>query len=299
MDLAHIDNEKKDYYYYPNNNTKIEVIFRTREDGKMEKVTRIYNLAGYSSSVAEKIRERQTWDKFGQSANNPNNKSVTSFGDDVEMEILINYKKKSPSQKEKDIQNMHNKEINKVFYFEQNHNVNPESKKTKTEAIKTEEKKIEVIKTEDENNLEIKPKKSLVKCRHCGDSSHWSIKCPTQQNKLKEIDTKEKNHKKEEYEKQKSEKNYDKSREQSSVVGLKVSDLDESLSEGELKDYFHQFGTIINFFMIKNKKNHQFNGTVYVTYKTQEENNNAMTNIKRKPLNYMIPTVEEAKKREY
>ena len=50
---------------------------------------------------------------------------------------------------------------------------------------------------------------------------------------------------------------------------------------------------------IKNKKNHQFNGTVYVTYKTQEENNNAMTNIKRKPLNYMIPTVEEAKKREY
>jgi len=95
MDLAHIDHEKRDYYYYPNQNTKVEVIFRTRDDGKMEKVTRTYYLAEYLAPIAEKVRERQNWAKFGQASNNVNNKSVTSYGDEVEMEILITKPKKT------------------------------------------------------------------------------------------------------------------------------------------------------------------------------------------------------------
>jgi hypothetical protein len=297
MDLAHIDNEKKDYYYYPNQNTKIEVIFRTREDGKMEKVTRTYHLAEYSETVAQKIKERQSWSKFGQAANNPNNKSITSFGDDVEFEFLINYQKKQSSEEIDKSKSL--KEINKIFYIESYYNVKiPEI----SEIQKQMQNKMEY----GDNIIELKPKKSLVNCRHCGDSSHWSIKCPLQKNRLDEIEKQnqekydsQKKQKQEEYEKQKQEKFNERKKDQSSLVGLKVSDLDESSSEGELKNYFHQFGNIINFFMIRNKKNHKFNGTVYVTYATQQENDDAMNNIKRRALNYIIPSVELAKQKEY
>ena len=47
--------------------------------------------------------------------------------------------------------------------------------------------------------------------------------------------------------------------------------------------------------MLKSKKTNIFNGIVFITYSTQEENDNALIDIKRKALNYLIPTVEYAK----
>ena len=49
--------------------------------------------------------------------------------------------------------------------------------------------------------------------------------------------------------------------------------------------------------MVRNK-NRKFGGTIYITYLTPEENNNALINIRKKPLNYLIPTVELAKPKE-
>ena len=329
MDLAHIDHEKRDYYYYPNQNTKVEVIFRTRDDGKMEKVTRTYCLAEYLAPIAEKVRERQNWAKFGLAANNVNNKSVTSYGDEVEMEILITKPKKTGKEQKKtetetetepipefqyqyQIQNM--KEINKVFYIDTikkeqaitAKETTPEQKENINETIK------ENSNDDNDNETLIKPKKSLVKCRHCGDSSHWSIKCPLQQKKLEDQKKEESKQKNNDVEQHRQYKNNEKHSERTkdhhhhnhqpgiALTGLKVSELDESLTEGELKAHFNQFGNIINFFMIRNKKNHKFNGIVYITYSTQKENDDALINIKRKPLNYIIPSVESAPgRREY
>ncbi len=187
MDLAHIDHEKKDYYYYPNQNTKVEVIFRTREDGKIEKVTRTYYLSIYPPSLAEKVRDRQNWSKFGQAANNTNNKSVTSFGDEVEMEILIQQPKKKKSLQEQQPQDPSYKEINKVFYIDKT--VQTEKKVNNEEVVKEEHTPTKVVEQPNDTDV-IKPRKSLVKCRHCGDSSHWSIKCPIQQKKLEDIEAK-------------------------------------------------------------------------------------------------------------
>jgi hypothetical protein len=302
LDLAHIDSDKKNYYYYANQNTKIEVIFRTRDDGKMEKVTRTYHLAEYSTIAAQRVRERQSWAKFGQAANNPNNNSVTSFGDNVELEILINYNtgNNSTSSIQYPI-SQPLREINKIFYIDSNYDLTFEKNKSYTEFEFNEQPKNETNEqpknetNEFKNINEIKPKKSLVKCRHCGDSSHWSIKCPLQQKKLEEPEPK----KKEDFDKHYKNKNNEQRKEQSGLTGVKVSDIDESLTEEELKSYFYQFGNIINFYMIRNKKNNRFNGTVYVTYSTKEENDNALINIKKKALNYMIPTVEPAKQRDY
>ena len=296
LDLAHIDSDKKNYYYYANQNTKIEVIFRTRDDGKMEKVTRTYHLAEYSTIAAQRVRERQSWAKFGQAANNPNNNSVTSFGDNVELEILINYNtgNNSTSSIQYPI-SQPLKEINKIFYIDSNYDLTFEKNKSYSEFEFNEQPKNETNEFKNVNVNEIKPKKSLVKCRHCGDSSHWSIKCPLQQKNLEEEEPK----KKEDYDKHYKNKNNEQRKEQSGLAGVKVSDIDESLTEEELKPYFYQFGNIINFYMIRNKKNHRFNGTVYVTYSTKEENDNALINIKKRALNYMIPTVEPAKQRDY
>jgi hypothetical protein len=167
---------------------------------------------------------------------------------------------------------------------------------------------------DNDNETLIKPKKSFVKCRHCGDSSHWSIKCPLQQKKLEDQKKEENKHKNNDGEQHRQYKNNDRTTDRNTdrvkdhhnqqpglvLTGLKVSELDESLTEGEMKAHFNQFGHIINFFMIRNKKNHKFNGTVYITYSTQKENDDALINIKRKPLNYIIPSVELASgRREY
>jgi ribosomal protein L44E len=142
-----------------------------------------------------------------------------------------------------------------------------------------------------------KLKKSIVNCRYCGKNTHWSINCPTKVNTEKE---KSDNHNRRNQDRnqdgyKRKDENKERHSDKPSITGLKISDLDDSLSESEIRDHFDQFGKIINLFMLKSKKTNTFNGFFFITYSTQEENDNALVDIKRIALNYLIPTVEYAK----
>lgn len=84
-----LDTDFKDYYYYPSNETKIEIRYRKTERG-LEKIRKVFKLEYYPASIARKINERQKWEKFG--AAKDQSESVTSIGDDVEFELNPNLK---------------------------------------------------------------------------------------------------------------------------------------------------------------------------------------------------------------
>jgi hypothetical protein len=278
------DNLKRDYYYYSDVNTKIEVRYKKNENGNDEKITKTYLIENYPSDICNKIKERQKWAKFGQAVNE-NNKSLSNFTDSVDFDINPSlthfyYKKNNENG------NNENCNINKKFYIDNDSNQLKSSLDLDLDSIKP------------VNIFENPNKKSLVNCRYCGENTHWSIQCPSKKEE-KEIKEKKEKEENEAIEKQKYiEKEKEKYEKRKSNIGLKISDLDESLNESEIRYHFEQFGTIINFYMVRNKKNRKFNGTVYITYLTPEENNNALINIRTKHLNYLIPSVELAKPKE-
>jgi hypothetical protein len=282
------DNLKRDYYYYSDVNTKIEVRYRKNENGNDEKITKTYLIENYPSDICNKIKERQKWAKFGQAVNE-NNKSLSNFTDTVEFEINTSlthfyYKK-----------NNENININNTRYYIDSEQSSSSSFSTSSSNSFNMNKPKN---NDDELNIFDTKKKSLVNCRYCGENTHWSIQCPSKKEE-KEIKEKKEKEENEAMEKQKYiEKEKEKYEKRKSNIGLKISDLDESLTESEIRYHFEQFGTIINFFMVRNKKNRKFNGSVYITYLTPEENNNALINIRTKHLNYLIPSVELAKPKE-
>jgi hypothetical protein len=268
-----------DHYYYPDEHTKIEVRFIKNGD-EIQKSTKTYYLKNYKASVASKIRERLSWNKFGD-AINANNKESTKFCDEVFIEVTATgLKKKSDFKIQLPPCIPEGLEINKIYYFTEDENSNKTENKNK---ITDSEMMIEDPKKE--------IKKAIVNCRHCGKNTHWSIQCPIILLKKQEEEQKKIENEKEERDKQYREKR----KEEDSIIGLKVSELDVNMSDSELRTHFEQFGKIINFYMIKNKKTNKFMGFGYITYSTQQENDNALINITKKPINYVIPSVEMAK----
>ncbi len=268
-----------DHYYYPDENTKIEIRFIKNGD-EIQKSTKTFYLKNYKASDASKIRERLNWNKFGDAINS-NNKELTKFCDEVFIEVTgtglkkkTDFKIKLPSCIPEGL------EINKIYYFTEDEKSNESEEKNKIidSEIIIEDPKKEI-------------KKAIVNCRHCGKNTHWSIQCPIILLKKQEEEQKKIEKEKEERDKQYREKR----KEEDSIIGLKVSELDVNMSDSELRTHFEQFGKIINFYMIKNKKTNKFMGFGYITYSTQEENDNALINITKKPINYVIPSVEMAK----
>jgi len=143
-------------------------------------------------------------------------------------------------------------------------------------------------------------KKKLVSCRHCGSGDHWSMDCHiSKQNKEKE--------KEKEREVMKINKKYDgdgdgnKNRNRNNdyepkLKGLKITELDPSLSNNEIKDALAKFGSIVYYNNVV-KENRDPNSLVYVTYSTQEENDYAYENIKKRAIGYTFPSVEYAKQK--
>lgn len=271
-----------DHYYYPDEHTKIEIRFVKNGDD-IQKCTKTFYLQNYKSSVASKIRERLTWNKFGDAVNS-NNNQLSKFCDEVFIEITAKgLKKKTDLKTPQSSCIPESFELNKKYYFTEEQNILNENKKEKENVIDSE------TNISGDSRKEIK--KTVVNCRHCGKNTHWSIQCPIIIVKKKEEEKKKMEEEKEEKDKQYREKR----KEEESIIGLKVSELDVNMSDSEIRNHFEQFGKIINFYMIKNKKTNKFMGFGYITYSTQDENNNALINITKKPINYVIPSVEMAK----
>lgn len=275
--MTEIDNNHIDHYYYPDEHTKIEIRFVKNGD-EIQKTTRTYYLKNYKASVANKIRERLNWNKFG-SALNPNNKQLSKFCDEVFIEVTATgLKKKSDIKKELPSRIPEGYELNKIYYFTEDGNNDETENKINDSEMIIEDHKKEV-------------KKAVVNCRHCGKNTHWSVQCP-----IIIVKKQEEEQKKIEKEKEERDKHYrEKRKEEESIIGLKVSELDVNMTDSDIRYHFEQFGKIINFYMIKNKKTNKFMGFGYITYSTQEENDNALINIPKKPINYVIPSVEIAK----
>lgn len=311
-DLTPDDNEMKCFYYYSDSNTKVEIryIKETRIDLEgnetvtMKRLTNTFFVKSYPSHIAEKIKDRLKWEKFGAISN----EKITYFGEEVEIEINPEIKKflkkNSGPRKTAD-----GHIINQKYYFE-----DPSIKENRiVEQIPVNIEKsqtVEEIKTGSNNVLEIGNKnnqvnkvydeieseniktikKKLIGCRHCGSSEHWSIKCPIIVVKRDE----EERIKQEQIEQEKQNKYLEEKKYRDGLQPLKVSEFDYNLSENEIRDYLNQFGKIINIFFMKNKKTRDFMGIVFVTYSTNEENQYALLNIPRKAIGYTLPNVEIA-----
>jgi len=300
-DLTPDDAEMKSFYYYSDSNTKVEIryIKETRIDLEgnekvtIKRLTNTFIVKSYPSHIAEKIRERSKWAKFGAVSN----EKITYLGEEVEIEINPDIKKflkkKNGPRKTED-----GHIINQKYYFEdsaikENRIVDQTPINTSINtSINTENKEIEnndkLDKEDIENTKSIK--KKLIGCRHCGSSEHWSIKCPITAFKRDE----EERIKQDKLEQEKQKNYLEEKKHRDGLQGLKVSEFDSDLTENEIRDYLNQFGKIINIFFMKNKRTREFSGMVFVTYSTNEENEFAMNNIHKKALGYTFPNVEKA-----
>ena len=318
-----IDTDYKDYYYFPSNQTKIEIRYRKTEQG-LERIRKVFSLEYYPSSIAKKIKERQQWQKFGLALDST--ESVTSFAEEVFIELTPNLKfvKRNDTMHPliapliKPPNNLPNNcVLNTKYYIENSdNNITPEiiseisknytnpnnseliqntQPEIKQEDIKKQEVKQE-IKREIQIQSDKDTKKSIVNCRHCGSSEHWSIKCP-----MLEYDRKQKEQAEEEQKKQEEQKRQEEiikvRQEKDSLIGIKISDFDADFTEHELREHFKQFGNIHHFYNVKNKNTGKPSGTIYITYATQEENDRALIEIPRKNIGYVFPHVEKAKPR--
>lgn len=298
--LNNSNNKKdyRDYYYYYDDNTKIDVKFYDNGDNKVRKIESTYIIEEHPESVAVKIKERMKWSKFGDAMNSNLQEGITKSGDEVFIEFNPDLKRtffhESPPRKtssEKvyydDITNAfcnpntQSSDILKLYnhYFKDN-NSNNGNNNSKTE-------------NKVENKVEFKPevKKSIIKCRHCGSYEHWSVNCPIQVEKQKEIDDKKEEEKQREYQLQKELE----LKNRAELCGLKLIELPTDLLDYEIRDHLSKFGRITYFFYVKHKKSKKFTGNVYVTYSSKKENEDAFENIPKKPLGYIFPTVEYSK----
>uniref|UniRef100_A0A6C0E8X8 RRM domain-containing protein n=1 Tax=viral metagenome TaxID=1070528 RepID=A0A6C0E8X8_9ZZZZ len=242
----------RDYYYYPHDGIKIEV-HHVNIDGVFYKVTREYIVQKYSKSIADKIRERQKWKKFGDDDDHH-----ATIGDEVFFEFNPNLMKvhfKDPKEYE-------------YYYFDEmplkNNNIE-------------EEILIEKEKTKD---MFGSSKKSTLKCRLCG-GPHWSIKC--NQNKKNtsrnDVDIKS-DYKKTEFKPKRE------------VSPIKVDDLDKTVSGDDVRYYLEEYGAIKNFHLVKDKRTGESAGYCFVTYYNQEDAEYALKNISKKPIGYAYPSCE-------
>lgn len=282
-------NDNKNYYYYESDNIKIDVKFG-KEDGCIKKTESLYEIKSYPSDVASKIKERMAWKKFGMAVNDKKNEH-NNIADEVSFEISPDLNYYYYATPEKPIQ-----ELNKKVYYD--------SVASSSSISSSSSKPLSLFdtntNTNTNKNMNDVEKKYIVSCRYCGSGDHWSIKCS--QKHLRQSDNdkdRDKDNKDDEY---KDRKDRYKPRDDNNgikVLGLKLTDLDSSLSDSEIKYYLSQFGSIIHYYNVKGKKQTSLNELVYVTFSTKEENDNAYQKIPRKNLGYTFPSVEYAKPRNY
>ena len=315
-----VDTDYKDYYYYPSNERKIEVRYRKTELG-LEKIRKVFRLESYPASIAKKIKERQQWEKFGLAKDS--SESVTSKAEEVFIELTpgLKFVKRNDTMdpliaplitSHNNLPN--NYVLNTKYYMENSDNnitpeiiseisknytnPNKENKENKEDNSQATQITQPDVKQEIKQEIQLDKdnKKSIVNCRHCNSSEHWSIKCPMLEFERRQKEEMEEVQKKQE--EQKRQDDFIKARkEKDNLIGIKVSDFDTDFSEQQLKDHFKQFGNIHHFYNVKNKKTGKPSGTIYITYATQEENDRALIEIPRKNMGYIFPCVEIAKPR--
>jgi hypothetical protein len=289
-----LNNHKyRDYYYYYDDNTKIDVKFYDNGDNKIRKIESTYIIEEFPESVAAKIKERMKWAKFGDAMNSNLQEGITKSGDEVFLEFNPDLKKtffhKSEPRKTSN-EKVYYDDITKAF---SDPNIQSNDILKLYHQYFKDDKKDNKKDNKIENKVEIKHevKKSIIRCRHCGSYEHWSVGCPIQVEKQKEIDDKKEEEKQKEYELQKELE----LKNRAELCGLKIVELPTDLLDYEIRDHLSKFGRITYFFYVKHKKSKKFTGNVYVTYSSKKENEDAFENIPKKPLGYIFPTVEYSK----
>jgi hypothetical protein len=268
--------DNKNYYYYESDNIKVDIKFE-KEDESIKKTQSIYEIKSYPSDVASKIKERMSWKKFGMAVNDKKNEH-NNTADDVNFDISPDLKYYYYKTTEKPTQ-----ELNKKIYYDSISSTLFTSKPLSLFDTNTTENDVE--------------KKYIVSCRYCGSGDHWSIKCPQKHLRQSDNDNQNDNNNRD-----RDRKDRYKPRDDNNgvkILGLKLTDIDPSLSDGDIKYYLSQFGSIIHYYNVKGKKQKSLNELVYVTFSTKEENDNAHEKIPRKNLGYTMPSVEYAKPRNY
>ncbi len=268
----------RSYYYYEKEDIKVDVNFHQEEDETVKRTTSKFLLRTYPADIAEKVRERLTWKKFGQ----PPDDKITRVSDEVFFEInpaLKNYYfKKQPE----------NPNLNKKIYYE-----NPLSKHlfSKTNTKKEEDEPL----TYSTPDFVCAPKKSVVNCRHCGSPDHWSVKCAKlisiKEDKHDDKDGRDNRDNRDGKHSQDKDKRDFKS---NKLPGLKLYDVDPTLSDNDIKAHLSKYGRLVNFYNVKNSK-YEANSIIYISFSTQEENDNALEKIKTEAIGYTYAHVEVAK----
>jgi hypothetical protein len=269
----------RSYYYYQNDETKIDVQFKKKDDSTYERTESTYYVKQYPSVVAENVRDRLTWGKFGKGLDSDNN-TFTRVCDEVFIEINPAIQPYLKKKKEK--QNIFEHNVKTYYDLVDVNNQKNESSRT-IKNYETMQFQCEV------------PTKSLVSCRHCKVGDHWSFECPTLKLKKSHSDGDRDNGHDKGYDK---EKRYKKETDKDGprIQGLKLTDMDHNLDNNEIKQILSKYGNITYF---NNIMKGEKNSLIYVTFSTKEENDNAYDNLQGKPIGYSIPGVEYAKVKKY
>ncbi len=132
---------------------------------------------------------------------------------------------------------------------------------------------------------------SIVVCRNCGETGHWTLKCPKQVN-IK--DTKDTELTKNKYVPIHLKENKKENKNPIEGYSLKITNLSKETNEDDLINLFGRFGNIRRIFIAKNFETKISRGFAFITFSRKWEGQNAIDKLNKYGYDNLILQVEWA-----
>jgi len=150
-------------------------------------------------------------------------------------------------------------------------------------------------------------KDSIVVCRHCGETGHWTLKCPKRDTIIPKGQTAETVAAKDEGSSGKyvpvhlrgGRAGGDARKEdRDDGTAIRVTNISADTTEDDLRDLFRRFGHTSRIYLAKDRNTHESRGFAFINYTTREAAQKAIDKLDGYGYDNLILRVEFAKPRE-
>jgi len=249
--------------------------FRINEDGKKEKVTKVYQLQ--TVKVSKSIAKRKAWQKFGLAVkDNPHgpDSSTTYVGDDVYLVFTTNKEDLEEADKEDPLKKLKGNSIVKCRVCKGDHWTTKCPYKESLQPLKDIEDKEKAKDQVDAGPVMADKGGKPGGTAYVPPSLRGGGGAPGQERRGETMNSR---------------------RQTDEAATLRVTNLSEDACESDLQDLFRPFGPIARVYLAKDKITNQSKGFAFVSYIKREDAARAIKSLQGYGYDHLILNVEWAK----